>query len=109
MAHSIIVDSDSFSSNINSFEETVKNVEALLKRMSEIMKEVDGENETWKSKSAQLVHEDFSQIEGGFEEINTKLTGYVTFLKDTLENYEKEENKLEKSIEDNSLNLDVNE
>ena len=109
MEQSIVINSEGFSNSINSFEIDVKKVEEKLNNITNIMKEIDGQNETWKSKVGTKVHEKYTEIEKKFEEINKELNNYQTFLKTTLEDYKREENKLEKSIEDNSANLDVNE
>ena len=67
------------------------------------------QNDTWKSKVGVRVHEEYKMIEDQFESINTELKNYETFLKQTLEDYKKEEEKQEKSINDNSDDLNVNE
>lgn len=109
MAHSIIINSDAFCDSINSFGENVKQVNESLNRISNVMKEIDGNNETWKSKTALEVHEKFTETENNFESISVELSNFEKFLKDTLESYKNEEQKLEKSLDNQYSNFDVHE
>lgn len=109
MSHSLIVNSESFNSSISKFKDTTLKVKEILESITQLMKEIDGENETWKSKTAVSVHEKYSETESRFKDINETFERYNKFLTTTLEDYQKEEKKQVVSIESQSDNLDVNE
>lgn len=109
MIENIKINSEGFASTLNSFEKNTIKVQELLKEISNTMRDIDGTNETWKSRTALAVNEGFKESEQNFETINEQLKKYVDFLKTTLENYKTEEEKLNNSIDSESNNLDVNE
>ena len=104
----ILVSSEAFQNSITKFDEKIKKVSEILDNLSNTMKEIDGKNETWRSDTSKSIHEEFSNIESNFEKINAELTVYSIFLKETLEEYNTEENKQEKAIEDYKEDLDIN-
>lgn len=104
----ILVNSEAFQDSIAKFDERIKKVSELLSNLSNTMQEIDGNNENWRSATAKSIHEEFSEIESNFEQINAELTVYSIFLKETLEDYNEEETKQEKAIEDNAENIDIN-
>lgn len=107
MSHSLIVNSEAFNSSISSFKDTTLKVKEILDNITELMKEIDGNNETWKSKTAVCVHEKYKETESRFKDINETFEKYNKFLTTTLEDYQKEEKKQEVSIDSQSDNLDV--
>lgn len=109
MDSNIMINSESFQDQINKFDAKTGEIEEILNTMSRTMKEIDGNNDTWKSKVGQKIHEEFVDVEKNFEKINAEFSVYSLFLKDVLEDYKMEEEKQEKSIEDGSNYLDVNE
>ena len=109
MTKSIIINSESFQDNITEFETSVKNVADYLEKINNQMDKIDGTNELWKSKVALEMHNDHIELKKKFEKVNTELSGYVTFLKNTLQKYKDEETSINNKIENNSSDLDVNE
>ncbi len=109
MNSNIMINSESFQEQIEKFDAKTKEIQEVLETMSRTMKEIDGTNETWKSKVGERVHNDFVDVEKNFEKINAEFSVYSLFLKDVLEDYKMEEEKEEKSIEDGKNYLDINE
>lgn len=109
MNQSIVVNSIEFTSSAASFQETSAKIKEILNSITELMKEIDGDNETWKSKTAVSLHEKYKVTESRFKDINETFDKYNKFLKTTIEDYQREEKKEEESIESQSDNLDVNE
>jgi len=105
----IKIKSEQFSSNIQKFENKANDIADCLEKISTQMMNIDGTNNTWKSKNAELIYDDYKNLEKQFEKINVELCSYVVFLKDTLSEYEKLESQTDKKIDDNSSNLDINE
>ncbi len=109
MNRNITINKEVFSEDINRFEEKVNKVTECLERISNNIGNVDGSNELWKSDTAVAMHEDYLELEKKFRKINVELNTYVIFLKETLERYEEEENKIDQAIIDNNGNLSINE
>ena len=105
----IILNKEVFANSIEEYKKKVKKVEETLHNISNIMKEIDGENSTWKSEAGVAIHQRFSNVEKKFDQINAELTVYEVFLTETLDSYTKEEDKQEKVVEQNVSYLDVNE
>ena len=109
MDSNIMINSEAFEDYITKFDAKLVEIKNTLSSLSNTMKEIDGNNETWKSKTASAVHDKFSEVESHFEEINNELSVYSLFLKDVLEDYKNEEGREEKRIDTNDRYLDVNE
>ena len=104
----ININSDELSKSIELFQKDIKTVSDKLNNLSNLMKELGINNDTWNSKTSKAVYEEFANIETNFEKINAELSAYDIFLQKTLEEYKNEEMKEEKSIEESSENLDIN-
>ena len=109
MNKNILINSEAFQQNISDFEMHVNKVTEYLQKIDNQMKQIDGNNELWKSRVAVCIHDDHMDLQKKFDDINKELSSYVTFLKNTLANYKTQESNIDKAIENNSSNLDVNE
>jgi len=109
MKSNIMIDSNAFEDYINKFDSKLTEIEDTLKELSNEMKEIDGNNDTWTSKTGKAVHDKFTEVEKNFDIINGELSVYSLFLQDVLEDYKMEEEKEKKKLEDNSDYLNVNE
>lgn len=109
MESNLKVKSESFEDKLNQFKEKRTKIEDTLNEVCTIMKEIDGENDTWKGKTAKRVHDSYQTTELRFQDINAKLKSLETFLNQTLNSYKQEEEKEEKSINENISNLNINE
>ena len=109
MTKSILINSEAFQQNISDFEMHVNKVSEYLQKIDNQMKKIDGTNELWKSKVAVRIHDDHMDLQKKFDDVNEELSSYVTFLKKTLTDYKTQEENIDKAIDNNSSNLDVNE
>lgn len=105
----VMVNSSSFEEKIVLFEKKVKEIDNILDSMSKTMFDITGDNENWKSKVGLEVHRRYMENENKYDSIKEELDNYVNFLKETLKSYKDEEAKEDKSIDDQSSYLDVNE
>ncbi len=105
----INLDKDSYIDIVNLFEKKTEEIKNTLFYMTKTMEEIDGRNDNWKSKVGVAVHNGFTENEKKFKSIGEKLDEYVDFLKETLGNYNEEEGKEEKSMDEQHSYLDVNE
>ena len=106
---SIMINKDSFQEKISRLEEKVNLVANQFETIGKNMKQIDGTNDNWKSKTAVAIHDDYMRIENDFSQINVELYTYVLFLKNVLEDYVSQERNIDKAIEEESPYLDVNE
>ena len=104
----MIIDSDAFLEDFGEFDKKIGKVEETLYQIDNLMKQIDGENELWKCENAVLVSDSYSKLAETFKKINAELNVYSIFLKETQEEYVTEENKQEKSIEKYSEELSIN-
>ena len=109
MTKSIIINEQSFQDEITRFETSINNIKDYLDKIDKEMDNIDGNNDTWKSKVATNIHDDHLELKKRFNNINTELSSYLSFLKKTLEDYKIQENNINTAIENNSSLLDVNE
>ena len=109
MTKSILINSEAFQQNISDFEMHVNKVSEYLQKIDNQMNKIDGTNELWKSKVAVRIHDDHMDLQKKFDDVNEELSSYVTFLKKTLTDYKTQEENIDKAIDNNSSNLDVNE
>ena len=108
MERNIKIIAESFESELQEFKAKEEKIEETLNMIKNLMQEIDGENETWKGKTALKVSESYHRTEERFDDINAKLKSFETYLNQTLKSYKEEEQKQEKSIEENMNNLYIN-
>ena len=104
----LIIDNSAFSDIITNFDKKVSDVEDTLSQISNIMNNIDGENDNWNSITARSVHEKYSKLEENFVQINSELKVFSLFLKETQSEYLKEEQREEKAVEEYSESLNIN-
>jgi uncharacterized protein YukE len=69
---------------------------------------INGENSNWEGKGQQKFYNSYKSIANNFEPINEELITCHEFLMDTIEKYMTTEENINKSIENNKKDLDVN-
>ena len=109
MNSNIMINSEAFEDYINKFDSKLVEIQDTFNSMSIDMRDIDGESNIWKSKSAKLVHDKFANIEKTFEAINSDLSVFSLFLKDVLEEYKEEQENEIRKLDNNDSYLDVNE
>ena len=109
MGQSLVVNSESFESSIDSFSKDVVKISETLDKIKNLMKDIDGQNSTWESKVGVKLREKYQTVEDGFEGINEEFKKFEAFLRNVLQDYKTEVEKENKSINDNSSDLNINE
>ena len=104
----MIIDNEMFIDIITDFDKKMSEIEKTLDQISNIMSNIDGENDNWNSITAKSVHDKYSKLEKNFTQINAELNVYSTFLKETQSEYVTEEQKQENALDEYSESLDVN-
>lgn len=96
-----------FEETKNKFIKATQEIESSLKRIEELMKPIDGNNENWSGKTAKAVVEKYDEFRDNFDEINSKLADYGSYLNKTLENYTNAMAKSEATIARTEDNFNV--
>ncbi len=77
-------------------------------RISDIMKYINGDYETWKGLSQEKFYENYKTISDKFDGIVINLERYNSFLQTSIDNYKNKENVLNNNVEVDKDNLDIN-
>ena len=104
----IMINTDELQKQVDLFSLKVTKVEEIFKNINSIMKDIDGNNDVWRSKNALLVANYFLNFQKEFDKINEKFSNYKQFLIDTMNNYEEEHKRIDQSFENNYQNFDIN-
>lgn len=89
------------------FNDISKEIEESLLKVSKEMKQIDGKNDIWKGKTAVAVTDRYKSYESNFDNINSKLSDFGSYLNKTLDNYRRAMQKSEKTLETTDDNFIV--
>lgn len=89
------------------FNDITKDIEESLAKVSTEMKQIDGKNDIWKGKTAVAVTDKYKSYESNFENINSKLSDFGSYLNKTLDNYRRAMQKSEATLETTDENYKV--
>ncbi len=107
MSRSTKMETASFEKVTDNIEAKVNNIKSIFKEMNSAMSNIDGSNKIWQGRAQELVYKKYTDVSKKYSTINEQLDAYVNFLRETLENYKKEEKVLEASASDNETDLIV--
>ena len=109
MANKVYMDTDALDLINFSIEEKTRALDNIYKELDNKLAILDGQDQTWKGKAQEAFYEHYTGVSSHFPDIIDQLNSYVLFLAETIENYEKRDQAMDKDIDDNKNNLDVNE
>lgn len=101
-------------SNSEEFEKIIKNLENTLPDMALVFDSVDkcvdniNGNDLWYGKTQETFFNKYKEFRNNYQYINESFENYIKFLKITIMNYKNAEDKINKNIENNDANLNVN-
>ncbi len=107
MSDVVIKDTEKFERIIEELEGTVPEIADSFKLQNRNFSMING-TDTYKGKCQSVISEKYDLFKNNYESINEALTNYIKYLKITLENYKEYERTLNKTIEENLDNLNVN-
>lgn len=84
-----------------------KRIESIFNNIDTIMSNVNN-NDNWKGDTNTAFYNKYLELKEYFPKIVNGIEAYSSFLKNTSENYENAENKINTNIETNLENLNVN-
>ena len=96
------------------FEQIIKNLKESLDRMKDcfnsetnLMKKIDN-TEIWTGEVQSIVYSKYMEISKCYDPVVESLSIYIKFLETVINNYKNEESAINRSVENNLENLDVN-
>ena len=98
-------DRENFVTALNLFDKKINEIKECFDDISHIMKALNDED-TWSSDTSKDIVDNTKEIEKSFENTNEEFKSYRDYLVKVLESHEIEDNKANKTIDDNIKNLD---
>lgn len=103
----LITDYDQFNEVILNFEKSLIKIKEIFANENRNFEEINATN-TWTGKTQEVIYNKYKLLANNFEPIETALQIYIDFLKNTLQEYKNANEYLNKNIEFNDENLNVN-
>ena len=107
MSKVIIKDSKKFEKIINDLENTIPAIENSFSTQDRNFGMIDG-TDNYRGSCQEVISRKYSDVKKNYDSIIETMKNYVKFLKITLNNYENYERNIDKTINDNLDNLNVN-
>lgn len=102
-----INDSAKFESIVNNIEVSSNNIEQLFQRVTENMKKID-DTDIWTGLAQKEFSIKYNDLASNYSAINSSLDTYISFMRQTLEDYKEFENQTYKDVDTNNVQLNVN-
>ena len=107
MANVVITDTNKFESIIKELENTLPTIEDVFASQNNNFRTIDG-TDVWKGATQEVISGKYDDLSKNYEPICESLRNYIKFLKITVSNYKNYENTVDRSIEENETELNVN-
>ncbi len=107
MSNVVISDSSKFEAIVNNLEKSVQRINDVFTDENNNIEQINN-TKCWSGKTEETVYGKYRELTNNYEPIKEALTNYVKFLKITLENYKQYEAMLDRQLEENSENMNVN-
>ena len=107
MSNVYITDSDKFEEIISTLESSIPNIEDIFNNQNNNFNSIDG-TDIWQGDTQRVISSKYDELSQNFTPIVDTLRDYIKYLKITINNYKNLENKIDKSIDENLENLNVN-
>lgn len=107
MSKIIITNSKEFERIINELEYTIPDIENSFKLQDRNFSMIDG-TDSYRGNCQESISNKYREFKKNYDPIQETLRNYIKFLKITLNNYKEYESTIDKTIENNLENLNVN-
>ena len=107
MSKVVITDTNRFESIIGDLENTLRTIEDVFASQNNNYRTIDG-TDVWKGETQEVISNKYDDLTKNYEPICDSLRNYIKFLKITVSNYKNYENTVDKTIENNETELNVN-
>lgn len=101
------MDSVLFEEILREMEVKVNAIHSLFHTMDKEMSSINGESSTWYGDAQATLYRQYCAVSKKFSSIDDKLDNYLSFLRTTLDNYERRNEALNRSVSENQEDLDV--
>ncbi len=91
----------------NKIEATSNKIEEIFNKIDNTMKELYN-SETWSGDANDAYYKRYQELSAFFPKINTGLDTYISFLRTTNENFVNAENSINRQVDTNEVELNVN-
>lgn len=98
-------DESSFSIGVNLFDKKVKEIKETFQSINRLLKELEDEN-TWDSDTSREIVENSKEVNQSFINAEDEFKSFIDYLLKVLEDYKNEDDKTNKTIDNNVKNLD---
>lgn len=103
----IITDTSKFENIIKTLKESLLRIDNNLKAEKEMMKKID-KTDIWSGVVQEKIYSKYIELSSCYNTVVESLGTYIKFLDNTIFNYKDAENILNRSIDKNMDNLNVN-
>ena len=107
MSNIVITDTDKFESIISNLEGTLPVIEEVFNNQNSYYKSID-HTDAWSGETQGVISDKYNELSENYDSINESLRNYIKYLKITVSNYKNFENLVDKSVNENENELNVN-
>ncbi len=93
---------------ITLLDEEIAKLETVYDEIEQESKKIDGSSSVWSGKTQSVVYDYYKSISPDFPKTVDRMKSFSDYLKTTLDNYINGENSINKDVDTNQENLDVN-
>lgn len=108
MSYNMEMDTVSLEKIISDVDSKIANMKSIYSDIEKKMAPLDGANDIWKGKVQGTVYTHYLEMAANFPIVIEQLTAYSTFLKNTVKNYNKTETSINKDVDNNQKDLNIN-
>ena len=101
-------------SNSSEFQDVINELESSRGRIEEIFNKQNAsvatinDNDNWQGMTEEAFQKQYNELSNNYQDIDNAMNAYITFLKTTLDNYTRLENKIGSDADNNAAELNVN-
>lgn len=107
MSNIVITDTNKFESIISNLEGTLPVIEDVFRNQNNYYKSID-HTDAWSGETQGVISDKYNELSQNYDSINESLRNYIKYLKITVSNYKNFENLVDKSVNENENELNVN-
>ena len=107
MASNMYMDTENMDVLSISIQKKIKQISDIQKQIKDKLDQIDGINNIWKGKNASSFIELYKKVVDDFGPTITEFDNYNLFLISAIENYENIEKNINKDLEKNAENLEI--
>lgn len=107
MSKVVITDSNRFERIINELEKTIDDYRDVFSLQNRNFSMIDG-TENYRGQCQEVISRKYNDVKKNYQEIDDALVNFIKFLKMTLKKYKDYEREIDKAVDRNEEELNVN-